>query len=117
MDAAPSAPLAGLKVIELAAFWPVPGSVRRWPISVRCHQGGKPGGDDTRGWGPPFIEIDGEKSAAYFHACNRGKRSVIADFGKPEDREFVLALLNDADVVIENFKVGGLKKFVSIMKA
>ncbi|MCD2178078.1 CaiB/BaiF CoA transferase family protein [Rhizobium sp. C1] len=112
METAPSSPLAGLKVIELARILAGP-----WIGQTLADLGAdvikveSPEGDDTRGWGPPFIEIDGEKSAAYFHACNRGKRSVIADFGKQEDREFVLALLKDADVVIENFKVGGLKKF------
>jgi crotonobetainyl-CoA:carnitine CoA-transferase CaiB-like acyl-CoA transferase len=112
MDAAKTAPLAGLKVIELARILAGP-----WIGQTLADLGAdvikveSPEGDDTRGWGPPFIDVDGEKSAAYFHACNRGKRSVIADFGKAEDREFVLALLKDADVVIENFKVGGLKKF------
>ena len=112
MSDAPSSPLAGLKVIELARILAGP-----WIGQTLADLGAdvikveSPEGDDTRGWGPPFIDIDGEKSAAYFHACNRGKRSVIADFGKAEDREFVLALLKDADVVIENFKVGGLKKF------
>ncbi|MCD2173513.1 CaiB/BaiF CoA transferase family protein [Rhizobium sp. C4] len=107
-----NSPLSGLKVIELARILAGP-----WIGQTLADLGAdvikveSPEGDDTRGWGPPFIEIDGEKSAAYFHACNRGKRSVIADFGKPEDRDFVLALLKDADVVIENFKVGGLKKF------
>jgi crotonobetainyl-CoA:carnitine CoA-transferase CaiB-like acyl-CoA transferase len=112
MEQASSSPLAGLKVIELARILAGP-----WIGQTLADLGAdvikveSPEGDDTRGWGPPFIEIDGEKSAAYFHACNRGKRSVIADFGKPEDRDFVLDLLKDADVVIENFKVGGLKKF------
>ena len=49
--------------------------------------------------------------AAYFHSCNRGKRSVIADFRKPEDQVFVRRLVADADILIENFKVGGLKKY------
>jgi crotonobetainyl-CoA:carnitine CoA-transferase CaiB-like acyl-CoA transferase len=112
MDATKSAPLAGLKVIELARILAGP-----WIGQTLADLGAdvikveSPEGDDTRGWGPPFIEVDGERSAAYFHACNRGKRSVIADFAKAEDRAFVLALLRDADVVIENFKVGGLKKF------
>jgi crotonobetainyl-CoA:carnitine CoA-transferase CaiB-like acyl-CoA transferase len=72
-----------------------------------------PDGDDTRKWGPPFVQgADGEAlSAAYFHACNRGKRSVTADFGKAEDLAFVKRLAAHADVVIENFKVGGLRKF------
>ena len=112
METGSSSPLAGLKVIELARILAGP-----WIGQTLADLGAdvikveSPEGDDTRGWGPPFIEIDGEKSAAYFHACNRGKRSVIADFGKAEDRDFVLALIKDADVVIENFKVGGLKKF------
>jgi crotonobetainyl-CoA:carnitine CoA-transferase CaiB-like acyl-CoA transferase len=72
-----------------------------------------PEGDDTRKWGPPFVEgVDGEPlSAGYFHACNRGKRSVTADFGKAEDLAFVKRLAAHADVVVENFKVGGLRKF------
>ena len=105
-------PLEGLKVIELARILAGP-----WIGQTLADLGAdvikveSPEGDDTRGWGPPFIEVDGQKSAAYFHACNRGKRSVTADFGNPEDLAFVRDLIADADVVIENFKVGGLKKF------
>ena len=70
-----------------------------------------PSGDDTRTWGPPWIEHESGRAAAYYHACNRGKRSVTADFRNPEDLDFVRALIADADVVIENFKVGGLAKY------
>lgn len=70
-----------------------------------------PGGDDTRRWGPPFLDVEGEKVAAYFHSCNRGKRSIIADFKSEKDLETVFALISQADVVIENFKVGGLEKY------
>ena len=70
-----------------------------------------PEGDDTRRWGPPFIEREGEKTAAYFHATNRGKRSITCDFRTPEGQETVRRLVADADVVIENFKVGGLAKY------
>ncbi len=72
-----------------------------------------PEGDDTRGWGPPFVtgENGESRSAAYFHACNRGKRSIIADFRKADDLVMVKALAGKADVVIENFKAGGLTKF------
>lgn len=107
-----TAPLAGLKVIELARILAGP-----WIGQTLADLGAdvikveSPEGDDTRKWGPPFIAVEGEPSAAYFHCCNRGKRSVIADFGKPEDRDFVRRLVAGADVVIENFKVGGLKKF------
>jgi len=75
-----------------------------------------PGGDDTRTWGPPFIERtrpDGgtEKVAAYFHAANRGKTSVTCDFTNSDDLARLKEMIATADVVIENFKLGGLKKF------
>lgn len=71
------------------------------------------GGDDTRKWGPPFVEShDGENlSAAYYHSCNRGKRSIAADFSMPEGADLVRQLVSSADVLIENFKLGGLKKY------
>jgi crotonobetainyl-CoA:carnitine CoA-transferase CaiB-like acyl-CoA transferase len=72
-----------------------------------------PEGDDTRKWGPPFLPagVGETPDAAYFHACNRGKRSVIADFKTAEGLELVRKLSDRADVLIENFKVGGLEKF------
>src|SRR3546814_16675524 len=71
-----------------------------------------PDGDDTRTWGPPFVPAadGGDLSAAYFHACNRGKRSIVADFTTAEGQALVKKLVASADVVIENFKVGGLRK-------
>src|SRR5690606_13722972 len=105
-------PLAGLKVIELARILAGPwvgqtvSDHGAYVIKVERYEG-----DDTRRWGPPFIEVEGEKSAAYFHACNRGKRSICADFRTEEGRELVRKLVQDADVVIENFKLGGLKKY------
>jgi crotonobetainyl-CoA:carnitine CoA-transferase CaiB-like acyl-CoA transferase len=68
-------------------------------------------GDDTRHWGPPFIDHDGEASAAYFHGCNRGKKSVVIDFRTEAGKAALLDLLADADIIIENFKVGGLAKY------
>ncbi len=106
------APLNGLRVLELARILAGP-----WIGQTLADLGAdvikveSPEGDDTRQWGPPFIERDGEKAAAYFHACNRGKRSVIADFRKSDDLDMVRRLAAKADVVIENFKVGGLAKF------
>ncbi|MCC5988840.1 MAG: CoA transferase [Pararhodobacter sp.] len=70
-----------------------------------------PEGDDTRRWGPPFIERKSGKVAAYFHAANRGKRSMVADFRTPEGQAKVRELVAGADVLIENFKVGGLAKY------
>ncbi|MGE4063109.1 MAG: CaiB/BaiF CoA transferase family protein [Rhodospirillaceae bacterium] len=70
-------------------------------------------GDDTRAWGPPFVPAAGGENldATYFHSTNRGKRSVAVDFNSADDRELVLSLIAEADIVIENFKVGALKKY------
>lgn len=106
-------PLAGVRVVELARILAGP-----WAGQVLADLGAEvikvesPEGDDTRRWGPPFIDrADGSRDAAYFHATNRGKRSVIADFRTPEGREKVRALVAGADVLIENFKLGGLAKY------
>ncbi|MCG6859663.1 MAG: CoA transferase [Salaquimonas sp.] len=105
-------PLKGLKVVELARVLAGP-----WIGQTLADLGAdvikveSPSGDETRHWGPPFVQIDEDRSGAYFHSCNRGKRSVIADFSTDEGRETVRRLAADADVLIENFKVGGLVKF------
>ena len=107
-----AAPLEGIRVIELARILAGP-----WAGQTLADLGADvikveaPEGDDTRRWGPPFIEAEGEKTAAYFHAANRGKRSITCDFRTPEGQETVRRLVADADVVIENFKVGGLAKY------
>lgn len=106
------APLAGLRVVELARILAGP-----WLGQTLADLGAEvikvesPEGDDTRRWGPPFIEHCGEKVAAYFHAANRSKRSVVCDFRDAGDLARLKALIAEADVVIENFKVGGLAKF------
>jgi crotonobetainyl-CoA:carnitine CoA-transferase CaiB-like acyl-CoA transferase len=110
----PAKPLAGLKILELARILAGP-----WVGQLLADLGADvvkveaPEGDDTRKWGPPFVEgADGEPlSAAYFHACNRGKRSVTANFSDADDLAFVKRLAAHADIVVENFKVGGLRKF------
>lgn len=107
-------PLHGLKVLELARILAGP-----WAGQTLADLGAdvvkveSPEGDDTRSWGPPFVPAadGGDLSAAYFHACNRGKRSVIADYTTPAGRALVEKLAASADVVIENFKVGGLAKY------
>jgi len=103
-------PLAGLKVLELARILAGP-----WAGQLLADLGAqvikveRPGvGDDTRHWGPPFA-ADG--AAAYFHACNRGKSSVAIDLETAEGQAQVRALAAEADVVIENFKVGGLARY------
>lgn len=109
--------LKGLKVVELARILAGP-----WIGQTLADLGAEvikieaPEGDDTRRWGPPFVDrprADGgsERVAAYFHAANRGKHSVICDFNDAGDLERLKALIDDADVVIENFKLGGLTRF------
>ena len=71
-----------------------------------------PEGDPTRQWGPPFVEYaDGGRDAAYFHSCNRGKRSIVADFTTAEGLTRVKELCLTADVVIENFRRGDLARY------
>ena len=111
----PAPPLAGLKVLELARILAGP-----WAGQVLADLGAdvvkveRAGtGDDTRAWGPPFVAPadGGSADAAYFHACNRGKRSIAVDFEQPDGQAIVRKLALEADVLIENFKVGGLAKF------
>ena len=106
-------PLAGLKVVELARVLAGP-----WAGQVFADLGASVvkveslAGDDTRQWGPPSIDNhDGTRDAAYFHSTNRGKRSIAVDLSRPEGQTIVRKLVVDADVLIENFKVGGLQKF------
>ena len=105
-------PLAGLRVIELARVLAGP-----WAGQTLADLGAEvikveaPRGDDTRQWGPPFVTRDEDVSAAYFHSTNRGKASVVTDFKTTEGKARLLELLEGADVLIENFKVGGLVKF------
>ena len=108
----PRTPLAGLRVVELARVLagPYAGQILA-DLGADVIKVESPEGDGTRQWGPPWIERNGERAAAYYHACNRGKRSVVADFADEGDRAMVAALCAGADVVIENFKVGKLAKF------
>ncbi len=104
--------LQGLKVLELARILAGP-----WAGQTLADLGAEvikvesPAGDDTRRWGPPFVEHEGDNSAAYYHSCNRGKKSVTIDFRTPEGQEQVRRLAAESDVLIENFKVGGLAKY------
>ncbi len=107
-------PLQGIKVLELARILAGP-----WIGQLLADLGAdvvkveSPEGDDTRTWGPPFVEAadGGHLSAAYFHSCNRGKRSVTADFRTEDGQALVRRLAGHADVLVENFKVGGLAKY------
>ena len=109
---APAGPLAGLRVIELARVLAGP-----WAGQTLADLGADvikveaPRGADTRQWGPPFVTRGEDVSAAYFHSTNRGKASVTIDFKDPAGKARLLELLDGADIVIENFKVGGLAKY------
>ncbi len=108
-------PLAGLRVLELARILAGP-----WAGQILADLGADVikvermgAGDDTRGWGPPFVAgaDGGHLGAAYFHGTNRGKRSIELDFESEQGRRIVRKLAARSDVLIENFKVGGLAKF------
>src|SRR6186713_1605382 len=108
-------PLAGVRVLELARILAGP-----WAGQTLADLGAevikveRPGaGDDTRGWGPPFMDDKdgGRLSSSYNLACNRGKRSIAIDFETPDGQRIVRKLAAKSDVLIENFKLGGLKKY------
>ena len=106
-------PLKNIRVLEIARILAGP-----WAGQVLADLGADVikvegvEGDDTRRWGPPFVRNgDGSEDAAYYHATNRGKRSITLDLKSAEGRDRVLSLVTDADVLIENFKLGGLAKF------
>ena len=114
-DPSDSRPLAGLRVLELARILAGP-----WAGQILADLGAdvikverKGSGDDTRAWGPPFVPAadGGHLSSAYFHSANRGKRSIEVDFASAEGQRIVKKLAARSDVLIENFKVGGLAKF------
>jgi crotonobetainyl-CoA:carnitine CoA-transferase CaiB-like acyl-CoA transferase len=109
-------PLKNIKVLELSRVLAGP-----WAGQILADLGAEvikverpEVGDETRAWGPPFLKNDqGEetKESAYFLSTNRGKKSITVDFTKPEGQEIIRKLIKQCDVLIENFKVGGLKKY------
>jgi len=106
-------PLEGIKVLDLSRVLAGP-----WCTQLLADLGAevikveRPGcGDDTRHWGPPWHGEGDSRVAAYFLSCNRGKKSAAVDFAQAEGAALVRELAKSADVVVENFKVGGLKKF------
>ena len=106
-------PLEGLKVLDLSRVLAGP-----WCTQLLADLGAevikieRPGsGDDTRHWGPPWHGEGGERVSSYFLSCNRGKKSAAIDFAQPEGAALVRQLAEQADVVVENFKVGGLARF------
>ncbi len=111
-----SLPLSGIRVLDLSRILAGP-----WAAQTLADLGAevikveRPGaGDDTRVWGPPFLNDaqTGERAdAAYFLTCNRGKQSITVDFTQEEGAQLIKSLVKKCDILIENFKVGGLKKY------
>ena len=106
-------PLAGIRVLDLSRVLAGP-----WCTQLLADLGAevikieRPGvGDDTRHWGPPWHGEGDERVAAYFLSTNRGKKSAAIDFSQPEGAALVRKIAETSDVVVENFKVGGLRKF------
>ena len=116
MSSPPTGPLDGLRILDLTRILAGPtctqllGDLGADIIKIE-----RPGeGDDTRAWGPPFVTgKDGKptKESAYYLCANRNKRSVAADIATPEGAALVRKLAGKCDVLIENFKAGGLKKY------
>lgn len=114
--ALPQGALAGLRVLDLSRVLAGP-----WAGQLMADLGAdvvkveRPGaGDDTRAWGPPWLTDDDglpTSESAYYLSANRNKRSVTIDIGKPEGQALVRQLAAQADIVLENFKVGGLEQY------
>ena len=116
MATSQTAALSHLKVLDLSRVLAGP-----WATQMLADLGAdvikveRPGaGDDTRSWGPPFLkDADGHDTTAatYFTACNRNKRAITLDMAKPEGQALIKQLAAQSDVLVENFKVGGLKQY------
>ncbi len=113
---APIAPLDGIKVLDLSRVLAGPwcaqmlGDLGAEVIKVERPEAG----DDTRHWGPPYLHTDdGTKTeqASYYTCCNRNKRSITIDMASPQGQALIVELAKDADILVENFKVGGLKAY------
>lgn len=116
-DGRPGRALEGIKVLDLSRVLAGP-----WSTQILADLGADvlkvelPGkGDDTRGWGPPFLTLpdgsDDPQESAYYLCCNRNKRSAAIDLANPEGAALIRRLAAEADILVENFKVGGLVKY------
>ncbi len=116
MNAHTSGALSGIKVLDLSRVLAGP-----WATQMLADLGAdvvkveRPvAGDDTRHWGPPFLQDAAgrdTREASYFTACNRNKRSITVDMAHPQGQALLRRMAQEADVVVENFKVGGLAQY------
>lgn len=107
----PVKPLQGIRVLDLSRILAGPWCTQQLAdLGAEVIKIEKPdSGDDTRSWGPPWLE--GSQESAYYLSANRGKQSVAIDIAQPEGQQLIHQLLEQCDVLVENFKVGGLKKY------
>ncbi len=115
-ETTPNGPLHGVRVLDLSRILAAPFATQfLGDLGADIIKVERPGrGDDTRGWGPPYVMgADGRPTgeSAYYLSANRNKRSIAIDMADPEGAEKIRRLAAKCDVVIENFKVGGLKKY------
>ena len=107
--------LSHIRVLDLSVSWPALGPADLADLGAEVIKIERPGsGDDTRAWGPPFLkdaEGNDTSEAAYYLSANRNKKSVTVDFTQPEGQRIVRELAAKADILLENFKVGGLKAY------
>ena len=108
-----SGPLDGTLVLDLSRVLAGPwASQALADLGARVIKVERPGrGDDTRSWGPPYLGSGENRESAYFLSANRGKESIAIDFKDPRGQSVLLALARKADILIENYKVGGLAKY------
>ena len=109
-------PLSGIRVLDMSRILAGPSSAQLLgDLGADVIKIERPGsGDDTRGWGPPWLKDDKgmeTRESAYYLCANRNKRSLTIDFTKPEGQKLLKELASRADVLIENFKVGGLQQY------
>ncbi|MEG0921514.1 MAG: CaiB/BaiF CoA-transferase family protein [Comamonas sp.] len=112
----PLAPLDGIKVLDLSRVLAGPWCAQMLgDLGADVTKVERPvAGDDTRHWGPPYLHTDdGDKTeqASYYTACNRNKRSITIDMASPEGQALIIEMAKNADILVENFKVGGLKAY------
>ncbi|HEY4547412.1 MAG TPA: CaiB/BaiF CoA-transferase family protein [Pedomonas sp.] len=112
MSDKPSGPLAGLKILDLSRVLAGPWSTQMLgDLGAEVFKIEQPGqGDDTRRWGPPFLQ-DGSRDSAYYLCANRNKHSIAINIADPDGAALIRKLAEECDIVVENFRVGGLVKY------
>jgi crotonobetainyl-CoA:carnitine CoA-transferase CaiB-like acyl-CoA transferase len=105
-------PLEGVVVVDLSRALAGPhAAMMLGDLGARVIKVENPdGGDDSRGWGPPFVGPEGQRESTYFFSCNRNKESVTADLKSADGKDLLTRLVRQSDVLIENFRTGVLDR-------